>query len=269
MTEENLVLYKRVDNVAVITLNRPEKRNALSHAALLQLDAAFEKANSDDEVRAIVLEGEGKSFCAGADLSGDGERMKGVKMLENFENHHARYFRFWDSRKVTVCAVQGHALGRGLEIALCADIIIAEEDAKIGQPEVREGFVIWSVVPWLVNPQKAKLFMISGDMVDGHEAEKMGLVGKVVPSGTAREAALKTAKRLSHIPALASASIKKMINGTYESMGFRAQQEAGTHVTALISSFTPEEKGIAELVRIRQEQGLKASLRYRDAPFEE
>jgi enoyl-CoA hydratase/carnithine racemase len=266
--EADLVLYEVRDAVAIITLNRPEKRNALSRAMWRQIDAAFQRAEEDQNVRAIVLSGNGKGFCAGADIAGGEDPTEPLPWLEFHQKHHKRQFSMWSSQKLIIAAIHGFAVGRGLEIALWCDLVVASDDARIGQPEVREGWVLWSVVPWLVGPQKAKYFMMSGDMIPAREAEQMGLVTKVVPAGTARDEAIKLAVKLSHVPPVAARAVKHMVNLAYETMGIRSHQAQAAPMSALAASMSPEERGTAELERIRQEKGFKESVRLRDAPFE-
>jgi enoyl-CoA hydratase/carnithine racemase len=266
--EGELVLYELRDTVAIITLNRPEKRNALSRAVWRQLDAAFQRAEDDASVRAIVLSGNGKGFCAGADIAGGEDPTEPLPWLEFHQKHHRRQFSMWSSNKIIVAAIHGFAVGRGLEIALWCDMVVASEEARIGQPEVREGWVLWSVVPWLVGAQKAKYFMMSGDMIPAREAEALGLVTKVVPTGTARDEAIKLAVKLAHVPPVAARAVKHMVNAVYETMGIRAQQATGASFSALAATMSPEERGTAELERIRHEKGFKESVRFRDAPFE-
>lgn len=263
-----LVLYEAKDHVAVVTLNRPEKRNALNRAIWAQLDAAFMKADADPDVRVIVLASNGPVFSAGADIAGGEDPTEPLPWLEYHQKHHKRQFAMWASNKVIIAALQGPAIGRGLEIALWCDMIVASEDARLGQPEVREGWVLWSVVPWLAGPQKAKLFMMSGDMISAKEAEDMGLVTKVVPAGKAKEEALKLARRLSHVPPIAARTVKQMVNLTYETMGIRSQQAQGAAMSALAAGMSNEERGTVEIERIRHEKGFKESVRFRDAPFE-
>jgi enoyl-CoA hydratase len=266
---EGLVLYRIEDKVAVITLNRPEKMNALSRELWRDLDAAMVRADDDLEVRAIVLVANGRAFCAGADLSPGEDPTQMLPWWELFQRHHTRQFRMWDSKKVLIAGLHGHCLGRGLELALWCDIVVASEDARIGQPEVREGWVVQSMVPWLIGPQQAKLFMLSGDVITAAEAHRLGLVARVVPAGKAETGAIALAKRLSHVPPVTARAVKRMINGVYELQGIRAQQAEGIAVAAFTSHLSAEEKGTAELERIRKEQGFKASLKFRDDPFKE
>lgn len=267
MTSE-LVLYEVRGSVAVITLNRPEKLNALSRALWVQLDAAFQEAEQDESVSVIVLAANGRAFSVGADIAGGEDPTEPLPWLRHHQNHHRRQFSMWSSKKTLIAAIHGHAIGRGLEIALWCDLVVASEDTKLGQSEVREGWVLWSVVPWLIGPQKAKLFMMSGDLVSAEEAERLGLVTKVVPAGTAKDEAIQLAQRLTHVPPVAARAVKHMVNAVYETMGIRAQQASGAAYSALAACMSAQERGVAELERIRAEQGFKASVRFRDAPFE-
>jgi len=264
-----LVLYRREEKVAVITLNRPAKMNALSRELWRDLDAAMVKGDDDPEVSAIALVANGQAFSAGADLAPGEDPIQMLHWWEAFERHHTRQFRMWDSKKLLIAGVHGHCLGRGLELALWCDIVVASEDASIGQPEVREGWVVQSMVPWLTGPQQAKLFMLSGDVISAAEAHRLGLVARLVPAGEAQSAAIALAKRLSHVPPVAARAVKRMVNGRYEQQGIRAQQAEGIAVGAFTSHLSPAEKGTSELDRIRREQGLKASIKFRDDPFKE
>jgi enoyl-CoA hydratase len=266
---EGLVLFRIEDGVAVITLNRPEKLNALNREVWRDLDAAMVRADDDPTVKVIVLCGNGRAFCAGADLSPGEDPTRMLAWWETFQRHHARQFRMWASDKVLIAGVHGHCLGRGLELALWCDIVVASEDASIGQPEIREGWVVQSMVPWLIGPQQAKLFMLSGDVISAAEAHRLGLVARVVPVGNAEAAAIALARRLAHVPSVAARAVKRMINGIYELQGIRAQQAEGIAVGAFISHLSAEDKGTTEIERIRGEQGLKASIKFRDDPFRE
>jgi enoyl-CoA hydratase/carnithine racemase len=266
---EALVLYRIEDEVAVITLNRPEKMNALSREVWRDLDTAMVRADDDPAVRAIVLCGKGRAFCAGADLTPGEDPARMLVWWEAFQRHHARQFRMWESDKLLIAGVHGYCLGRGLELALWCDIVVAAEDTRIGQPEVREGWVVQSMVPWLIGPQQAKLFMLSGDVISAAEAHRLGLVARVVPIGSAEAAAIALARRLAHVPPVAARAVKRMVNGIYELQGIRAQQAEGIAIGAFTSHLSAEEKGTTEIERIRREQGLKASIAFRDEPFRE
>jgi enoyl-CoA hydratase len=266
---DELVHFRVEDKVAVITLNRPDKMNALSRELWRDLDAAMVRADDNPVVRAIVLTAKGRAFCAGADLTPGEDPTRMLPWWDAFQRHHTRQFRMWDTEKVLIAGVHGYCLGRGLELALWCDIVVASEDARIGQPEVREGWVVQSMAPWLMGPQQAKLFMLSGDVISAAEAHRLGLVARLVPAGNAETAAVALAKRLSHVPPIAARAVKRMVNGVYEMQGIRTHQAEGIALGAFTSHLSAEEKGTAEIERIRTEQGLKASLKFRDDPFKE
>jgi enoyl-CoA hydratase len=264
-----LVIYEKRERVGVITLNRPEKRNALNRSLYVELDETLRHVDADTEVRAVVLTGAGPAFSAGADLNREEDSMGGVAEYweKRYQSVDRRQFTLWEMGKPIVAAVHGYCLGRGLELALWCDIVVASEDAKLGQPEVRQGDFVASIVPWLIGPQRSKLFMLTGDQIDASEAERIGLVTRVVPSGQALSEALKLAKRLTYIPPITARSMKRWINGIYGQMGLHFTQDAGAAISALITSMTPTEKNIEELECIGKEKGLKAFLEARDAPF--
>jgi enoyl-CoA hydratase len=264
-----LVLYDVTDNIATITLNRPEKRNALSRALWVELDELLIRADTDPDVRIIVLTGAGPSFCAGADIAGDEDPTTALGWHRHNQRHLVRQFRIRDSSKTYIAAIDGYALGRGLELALWCDLVVASADARLGMPEIRQALVLQSVIPWFVLPQQAKLFLLSGDIIDAAEAEKLGRDCMVAPPGAAKAEAAKMARRLSHIPPFAAEGVKRMVNGVYDQLGMRQQQNAAIAASSFNAHLSPEDKGIEELHRVGVEQGFKAWLKFRDAPFNE
>jgi enoyl-CoA hydratase len=264
-----LVIYNVEDQVAQITLNRPQKRNALNRELWSELDAAFARAYSAADVRVIILAAEGPTFCAGADLSPGEDPTEATPWNDHFKRHYRRQMGMWHSDKIIICSVQGHCIGRGLELALWCDIVVASEDARLGQPEIREGWLVHSVVPWLIGPQKAKLFMLSGDVISARQAETLGLVTKVVEEGQALVEAQKLARRLTHVPPFAAIGVKEQVNATLDHMGFAIQQASGVSTSAFTSGLSARERGTEEIERVRREKGFKASIEFRDAPFKE
>ena len=263
---DSLVLLETDHRVATITLNRPEKLNALNGGLYGELDAALERADADEDVRAVVLAGKGRCFSVGADIGGE-DTSGLLDRWEKYEAIHARQFRLWDFRKPLIAAVHGYCLGRGLELALWCDIVIASADARLGQPEVRDGAFVASLVPWVVGPQQAKWIMWTGDQMDAGEAQRIGLVTRVVPEGQALDEAAKLARRLTHLPPVTARSVKRWINGAREQQGLRSMQAAGPAFSALMAGMTAREKDIEELERIRREHGFRAYLEARDRPF--
>lgn len=266
MSDSALVLCETREGVATITLNRPEKLNALNQSLYVELDAVLQQVDADASVRAVVLTGAGRCFSVGADLSG-GPSSGVLERWGKQQSTSRRQLGLWETGKPIIAAVHGYCLGRGLELALWCDIIVAAEDTRLGQPEVRDGWFVASIMPWVIDPQHAKLLMLTGDQIDAYEAERIGLVTRVVPTGQAQSEALKLAQRLTHVPPVLARSVKRWVNGIYEQMGLRLTQTEGTLLSTLIASMTASERGTEELERIRKEQGFKAYLEARDGPF--
>jgi len=184
------VIYTVDAGVARITMNRPEKRNALNHQLLDDLDAAFSAAEEDPDVRVIVLAGNGPSFSAGYDLKGsyyttppepEGRWTVATSLLR-LRSIEARYQRIWNCPKPTIARVHGHALAGGCYLQLLCDISVASTDAQLGHPAVRMGGVssmpLWQVALGL---KKARYLLMTGRVIDGIEAERIGLVTLAVP----------------------------------------------------------------------------------------
>jgi enoyl-CoA hydratase/carnithine racemase len=269
VADGELVLCEVADGVATVTLNRPEKLNALSGPLEEQLDAILARLERDDEVRSVVITGAGRAFSAGADLGGPGGSRGPKARWDMFEAHMERQYRVWSLNKPVIAAVHGYCLGRGCELALWCDLVIASEDARIGEPEIRDGSYVASIIPWLIGMQQAKLFMLSGDMLSGREAERIGLVAKCVPEGQALAESLKLARKIAHLPVPTVRALKRMVNAVYEAQGLRTVQGASTLMSTVLMGLTPEERGTAWLEDIRREHGLRAYLEARDAPFKE
>jgi enoyl-CoA hydratase len=182
----NFLIVDVKDRVATITVNRPDKLNALNDATMTELGQAIEEARENDLVGGIIVTGAGRAFVAGADISelqgtarGDAEHIarKGQKVFRAFET----------SPKPTIAAVNGFALGGGCELALSCHVRIASENAKFGQPEVKLGTVPGyggtQRLPHLVGPGRALQLLLTGEIIDAAEAYRIGIVNRVVPAG--------------------------------------------------------------------------------------
>jgi len=192
-------LVERRGDVMVITINRPEARNAVNSAVSTAVGDALEQAQQDPEIRAVVITGAGdKSFCAGADLKAISRR-ENLYHPDHPEWGFAGYVRHFID-KPTIAAVNGTALGGGTELALASDLVVAEERAKFGLPEVKVGLIagaggVFRIVHQL--PRKVALEMLlTGEPISAAEALKWGLINRVVPDGTVLEAALALAERV-------------------------------------------------------------------------
>lgn len=207
------VLVERLDHILVLTVNRPEARNAVDHDVSLLVGNALDAAESDTGIRCIVLTGAGdKAFSAGLDLKAltRGERM----LPEGMEHRSLAGFARNFTSKPTIAALNGSALGGGAELALACDLIVAVEDASIGLPEVKRGLIAGAGGTFRLTsvlPQKVALeLLLTGDPMSADEAFRWGLVNRVVPLGKAREAALELAERIACNAPLAVQATKRL-----------------------------------------------------------
>lgn len=260
------ILYEVDGRVARIVLNRPERLNAINHEMPRELQAAVEEANRDDRVHVMVLSGAGKGFCSGYDLKLYAEtegpnpgvqEMPWDPMIDyRFMSENTRCFMsLWRSLKPVICKVHGHAVAGGSDIALCCDLIFMAEDAKIGYPPAR----VWgtpTTAMWVyrVGAERAKRMLLTGDLVDGREAEKMGLITRAVPPEDLDAEVQRWADRMKGVPKNQLMMQKLMINQAYENMGIANTQMVATLFDG-ISRHTPEGMGFktrAEKVGFQQ-----------------
>lgn len=216
MTYETLLVETR-GAVTLITLNRPQALNALNSQVLSDLIAAFAAFDADDSQRCAVLTGSDKAFAAGADI----KEMASQSFADMYGgNFFAGYDRVTATRKPMIAAVAGYALGGGCELAMMADIIIAADNAKFGQPEIK-----LAVTPGMGGSQrltraigkaKAMEMCLTGRNMDAAEAERAGLVAKVVPLAELQAEALKMAEMIAGMAPLAAIAVKEMVNAAYE-----------------------------------------------------
>ena len=217
MSDYETILVERRGAVTLVTLNRPQALNALNSQILAELIDAFCKYDSDPRQRCLVLTGSEKAFAAGADI-------KEMQSQGFPEMYAADFFAGWEkvtaTRKPWISAVSGYALGGGCEVAMMADFIIAADSAKFGQPEIRLG-----VTPGMGGSQrltraigkaKAMEMCLTGRMMDAGEAERSGLVAKVVPADQLLDEALKTAETIAAMPPLAAIAAKEQVNAALE-----------------------------------------------------
>jgi E-phenylitaconyl-CoA hydratase len=214
------ILFEVNDRVAKITINRPEALNALDPETLAGLNDAFQKANVDPDVRAVIVTGAGQTaFCTGSDLK------KTMPPKESFAEltfgRLQRYYPFAgvDIDKPTICAVNGYALAGGMELALACDIRIASANAQFGQSEVRVGSIPAAGgtqrLPRAVGPSDAMLMMLTGDRIDANEALRIGLVSRVVPQDQLLATASGLATRIAENAPLAVRAIKRLVRDGY------------------------------------------------------
>jgi enoyl-CoA hydratase len=263
------ILYETQGAVALITLNRPERRNAMNGAMLDALAAAMDRAEGDAAVRAIVLTGAGEGFSSGFDLKEQAEaRPSGVAQWRPLlRRDFDTVMRFWHSPKPTIAAVRGACLAGGCELALACDITIAADDAVFGEPELRFGAgIVVLLLPWLVGPKRAKQILLSGDdRIEARRAEAIGLVNEVVATGEELPRALALARRLAVIDVMALRETKRAINRTYEIMGLGTALEAALDIDLGIEGEGTADK--RQFLDIARREGLRAAIAWRDARF--
>jgi enoyl-CoA hydratase len=217
MADYETILVELKGAVTLVTLNRPQALNALNSTVLRELIAAFAAFDSDDSQHCAVLTGSEKAFAAGADIKEMADQGFASMYGSNF-------FQGWEkvtaTRKPWIAAVAGYALGGGCEVAMMADFIIAADNAKFGQPEIKLG-----VTPGMGGSQrltraigkaKAMEMCLTGRMMGAEEAERSGLVARVVPAADLLGEALKTAETIASMAPLAAVATKEMINAAYE-----------------------------------------------------
>ncbi len=205
-------------HVAVVTIDRPRAMNALSVATLDELEAVLDRIEADPDVRAVVLTGAGeKAFVAGADITEIKEldRQGGEAFARRGQALFARIEAF---ARPVIAAVNGYALGGGCELAMACDIRVASANARFGQPEVNLGLLPGyggtQRLPRLVGLGRAKLLMLTGDMVDAEQAYKLGLVDRLVPENSALKESLDLARAIAGKPPLAVEAIKRSANAS-------------------------------------------------------
>ena len=262
------------DGVRYITLNRPEKLNALTKHLMDELLEAAGEAQRDDGVGCLVIQGAGRAFCAGWDLTprtgeqqGEGQTPQEVSIRADIDTLTARSGRWsvlWNLTKPIIVKVHGYCLAGGTDLALNCDMIVAADDAQIGFPPVRSmGSPATHMWTYMVGPQWAKRMLLTGEMIDGRTAERIGLVMQAVPAGKLDEETHQLASNIALVPYDLSAQNKSICNKAIELMGRTVLQEMARESDA-IAHKSPAAK---EFARIAKEQGLKAALAWQNEKF--
>lgn len=272
--------------VGRITLNRPEKMNALSQELLFELNDALHEYEADDSVRVIVLRGAGRTFSAGYDLAparggadavvrrhkavdDQGRRLMmgirtGMQQITDIQMY------YWNMAKVTIAQVHGYCLAGGCELAMMSDLVCAADDARFGHPGVRglgvaRNGVIW---PLVIGMRKAKEMYYTGDNITGTEAEDIGMINHAWPMDQLEERTTEYADRIANMTADHLAVLKLNMNRFYENMGIYSSVRSSTDLDAA-GQFTQESYTWQDKVRESTESGggLKAALDWRDGRY--
>jgi enoyl-CoA hydratase len=255
-----------VGSIARISLNRPDKLNAIDAGMLDQLEAALDTAESTDGVRAVLLDGRGRAFSAGFDMTSAGDE-SGAARDQRLRRELTRDFevimRFWDCPKPVIAAVHGFCLGSAMEISAVCDITIAADDTRFGAPEVQYGSgIVCLILPWIVGFKHASEILLAGSNdLSASRAESMGLVNRVVPAAELQDAALAMARQVAANDALAVRLTKKAIHRSLETAGLRrALQDALDLDIRIETTDTPESIAFNDVL---ENEGLKSALKWR------
>ncbi len=275
--------------VARITLNRPEKMNALSQELLFELNDALHDLEADASARVIILRGAGRTFCAGYDLTPPrGQGADGVVRRHAAADEKGRrlvmgirtgmqqitdiQMYFWNMAKVTIAQIHGYALAGGCELAMMADLVVAAEDAQMGHPGVRglgvaRNGVIW---PLVIGMRKAKELYYQGSSISGVEAEKIGMINYAWPKEELEARTIEFADRIANLTHDHLAILKINMNRFYENMGIYSSVRSSTDLDAM-GQFTGEAYLWQDKVRESFEQGtgLKGALDWRDGRYQD
>jgi enoyl-CoA hydratase len=257
--------------IAILTLNRPDRLNAINDQMKIEIADALERVEADDQIAVLVLRGAGRAFCAGFDLhreDGDTDVERGASFWEPvLRSGFDAIMGFWNLSKPTISAVHTYALAGGFEMALACDITIAAEGTRMGEPELKfNSGIVALLLPWLTNPKKAKQVILTGtDRLDARAALDLGLINEVVPAGEEFEAAMEMAREIAVVDQEVVRLTKKAINRSYEIMGMGEALRTALDIDVEIESLeTPDGKQFKKIMR---EQGLKAAVAWRDARF--
>lgn len=253
MAYENILVETR-GNVGLITLNRPKVLNALSSELFVDVSAALDAYEEDDKIGCIVITGSEKAFAAGADI-------KEMSVLDYAEAYKQDFITPWDrvarNRKPIVAAVAGYALGGGCELAMMCDFILAADTAKFGQPEITLGTMPGAGgtqrLTRLVGKSKAMEMCLTGRMMDAQEAERVGLVSRIIPADDLMEEVLKVAQKIADLSMPIVMLTKESVNRAYET----TQQEGLRFERRLFQStfaFDDQTEGMSAFLEKRSAQ---------------
>lgn len=238
----SLITYHTQDRIGYVTLNRPEKRNALSHELVSELKDKFSQAENDNEAKVIVLKASGEAFCAGADLAYL-QQLQQFSFEQNLaDSNHLKelFLQIYQLKKVVIAQVQGHALAGGCGLATICDFVFAVPEAKFGYTEVKIGFIPALVSVFLIKKigeQKAKQLLLSGDLIQGEETIRMGLVNFLVSKENLENSVADYAQRLIKNNSTQSMQLTKRLMADVQSMeltealNYAAQQNARARAT--------------------------------------
>jgi enoyl-CoA hydratase/carnithine racemase len=269
--------YSAAGSIARLVLNRPERLNAINRQLISDLRDAVRAANEDSEVRVIIVSGAGRAFCAGYDLDwgtkaedATQKSMGGfwdpVRDYMGMSQNVRAFMSLWESPKPVIAQVHGYALAGGLELAMACDLVVAAEGARLGEPEIRFGSApVTLLMPFLIGQKRTRELLLTGDLIDAVEAERIGLVNRVVPGDRLAAEVDALADRLARVDPDVMAPTKLMLNRAMDATGFATAVAMGLELQSLINM----SEASREFDSIVRRDGLKAALAWRDARYDE
>ena len=277
-SEFETLIYATDGAVATVTLNRPDRLNTIVPPMPDELEAAVHRAVADASVKVIVLRGAGRAFCAGFDFGGgfhhwddalttEGEWDPGkdfVMATAPSVGPVPKFMSMWRSPKPVIAQVHGWCVGGGSDMALCADLVVASEDARIGTPYSRMwGAYLSGMWLYRLGLTRAKEYALTGKPLSGREAADIGLINEAVPFASLEETVRALAERLASIPLSQLSAMKLVVNQAYENMGLASTQTLGPILDGLMRN-TPDAKRFIELA---EREGVSGAVASRDEPF--
>jgi enoyl-CoA hydratase len=248
-----------------LTLNRPAKLNAINAELRDALTDAIGDATADEQVRVIVISGAGRAFCSGYDLS-EAAPETAWDWRKVLARDVAATLAVWSCPKPVIAQVHGYALAGGLELAMACDLIVAADDARLGEPEIRFGSApVTLLMPFVIGQKRTRELLLTGDLIDAAEAERIGLVNRVVPGDRLVAEVDALAEKLARVPPDVMAPTKLMLNRAMDAAGFAVAVEMGLD----LQSFVNMSATAREFDAIVRAEGLKAALAWRDRRYDE
>jgi enoyl-CoA hydratase len=265
------VLYELRGPAAWITLNRPDKMNAINSAVLEGLNAALDRAIADDEVKVVVVTGAGeRAFSAGYDLSAEAAHSE----IPAHEWHDVlatdidATMRLWALPKPTIAAVRGYCLAGGCELAMACDMIVSGQSGRFGEPEIRYGSgPVTLLMPFIIGQKKTNELLFTGDMIDAEAAERAGMINRVVADAEVEAEVEALVRKIAPTPLPVLRLTKIALVRAFEAMGLREAVNMNLDLSSMLNAADmPEQR---EFMQIVQTKGLKAALAWRDNRYGE
>ncbi|WP_264214379.1 enoyl-CoA hydratase/isomerase family protein [Leisingera thetidis] len=268
VSQDDILLREVRDGIGWITLNRPKKINALSAELVAAARAQVEAFEKDDAVKVIVITGANGNFSVGYDIAQEVEM--GLSRPEDWHagltNNVGLSMAVWSSTKPTIGAVDGWCLAGACELAMACDMIIATDRAKFGEPEIRFGSgPVTLLMPFVLGQKKTMELLLTGDTIEAAEAERVGMINRVVALGELEEVVQKLAQKIALTPMVTLRLTKTALTRAYEAMGLRNAVNVNLDLAATLNAAEAPEK--AQFVELVRSEGLRKALDYRDKRY--